>query len=615
MAQNTPEENVVDGVEYEEVSHDDRVIGRAFRVSLAILLALVVGGGGAYWWLNRPEQLVPVQVVSPAAPLAPASDVVAPAVHFTDVGAASGLDFVHENGAEGEKLLPETMGGGSAFLDHDGDGDADLLFVNACPWPESKRSVRPTQALYSNDGKGHFTNVTAASGLDATFYGMGAACADADADGDVDVFFTAVGPDRYFENDAGRFVERDVGVGGASEAWSTCACFFDADRDGDLDLYVGNYVRWSREIDLEVGFTLSGIGRAYGPPTTFEGTQPYFYRNEGTGRFQEVGQAAGLHVTNSATGVPVGKALGVRASDADLDGDLDLMVANDTVANFFYRNLGTGSFEECGQRLGLAFDREGRATGAMGIDAAWFRNDDALGFAIGNFANEMSSLYVSQGRADLWADEAIGTGIGAPTRKFLSFGALFFDYDLDGRLDFLQANGHLESEINQVQPSQTYRQPAQLFWNAGDAGKRTFVEVDPASTGDLQHPIVGRGCSAADVDGDGDLDVLLTQSGGKPLLLRNDQTLGHHWLRLRLIGRGANHDAIGARVDVVGPRGKQCLEVMPFRSYLSQVELPLSFGLGSATVAEKVVIHWPDGATRELTDLAADRLHVIEQAR
>lgn len=601
-------------IEYEEVSHDDQVIGRAFRVSALVLVIVLAVGGGTYWWLNRPKAALPAQVIHTEAPLAVAHDVVTPSVRFTEVGAASGIDFVHENGAEGEKLLPETMGGGSAFLDHDGDGDADLLFVNACPWPESKRSARPTQALYSNDGKGRFTNVTPASGLAATFYGMGAACADVDADGDMDVFFTAVGPNRYFENDGGRFAERDVGLGGASEAWSTCACFLDADRDGDLDLYVGNYVRWSREIDLEVGFTLSGIGRAYGPPTTFEGMQPYFYRNEGDGRFQEVGQAAGLHVTNSATGVPVGKALGVRANDADLDGDLDLMVANDTVANFFYRNLGTGSFEECGQRLGLAFDREGRATGAMGIDAAWFRNDETIAYAIGNFANEMSSFYVSQARADLWADEAIGSGIGAPTRKFLSFGALFLDYDLDGRQDFLQANGHLESEINQVQPSQTYEQPAQLFWNAGKAEKRTFIEVDPASTGDLQQHVVGRGCSAADVDGDGDLDVLLTQSGGKPLLLRNDQTLGHHWLRLRLVGRGANRDAIGARVDVAGPDGKQCQEVMPFRSYLSQAELALTFGLGTASVAGKVVIHWPDGEVRELTGLAADRLHVIEQA-
>src|SRR6185503_5317798 len=309
---------------------------------------------------------------------------------------------------------------------------------------------------------------------------------------------------------------------GTKDGWSTCACFFDADKDGDLDLYVGNYVRWSRAIDLEIGFTLNGKDRAYGPPTTFEGMQPYFYSNGGDGRFTDVSERSGFHVANPATGVPIGKALGVRANDPDLDGDLDLMVANDTVANFFYRNKGDGTFEEGAMGLGLAFDREGRATGAMGIDSAWFRNDQAIAYAIGNFANEMSSFYVSQGRADLWADEAIGVGIGAPTRKYLKFGTLFLDYDLDGRQDYLQANGHLESEIAQFQASQTYQQPAQLFWNAGDSAKRTFVEVNAESTGDLAHPIVGRGCASTDVDGDGDLDLLLTQSGGKPVLLRNE---------------------------------------------------------------------------------------------
>jgi hypothetical protein len=612
------EEKIVveDGIEYEEVTHDDQVIGKAFRVSLAVLLVLGLAGAVTFWWMNRPKEVQPAQVVKTEAPKTVPQDVQTPVVRFVDVSAASGIDFVHQNGAEGEKLLPETMGGGSAFLDHDADGDVDLLFVNGCYWPHSKRAgERPAQALYANDSRGRFTNATAGSGLGATFYGMGAACADADADGDPDVFFTAVGPDHFFANDGGRFAERDVGLAGAADGWSTCACFLDADRDGDLDLYVGNYVRWSREIDLEVGFTLNGKDRAYGPPTTFEGAQPYFYRNEGNGRFVEVGEQAGFHVANPATGVPIGKALGVRANDPDVDGDLDLMVANDTVANFFYRNKGDGTFEERAMGLGLAFDREGRATGAMGIDAAWFRNDEAIAYAIGNFANEMSSFYVTQGRADLWADEAIGVGIGAPTRKFLKFGTLFLDYDLDGRQDYLQANGHLESEIAQFQASQAYEQPAQLFWNAGNAAKRTFAEVPAESAGDLMRPIVGRGCASADVDGDGDLDLLLTQSGGRPMLLRNEQALGHHWLRLHLVGKGANHDAIGARVEVSAGGEEQCQEVMPFRSYLAQVELPLTFGLGSGTKAARVSIHWPDGATQELTGLAADRLHRIEQAR
>ena len=612
-----PDEGTVlrDGIEYEEVSHDDQVIGRAFRVSLAFLIVIGASGAGIYWWLHRPVEVAPPVEVSTQAPQVVVNEVHAPAVRFTDITDAAGIDFVHQNGAEGEKLLPETMGGGSAFFDHDGDGDVDLLLVNGCNWPESQRAgPAPIQALYANDGKGSFTNISVAAGLDETFYGMGAACADVDADGDEDIYFTVLGPNRLYFDDGGRFALREVGAAGPTDAWSTCACFFDAERDGDLDLYVGNYVRWSREIDQEVAFTLDGTHRAYGPPTTFEGAQPCFFRNEGDGHFSDATQAAGFLVVNPATGVPSGKALGVRANDADLDGDLDLMVANDTVANFFFRNNGNGTFAEQAMSLGLAFDREGRSTGAMGIDAAWFRNDDSIAYAIGNFANEMSSFYVSQGRADLWRDEAIGSGLGAPTSKHLSFGALFLDYDLDGRPDFLQANGHLESEITKVQPSQTYQQSAQLFWNAGNASKRTFVEADAESSGDLVRPIVGRGCSAADVDGDGDLDVLLTQSGGKPMLLRNELALGNRGLRLRLVGKGKNRDAIGARVEVFVNGEKQCQEVVPFRSYLSQVELPLTFGVGKAAGAERVRIHWPDGSQQELAALAAGE-HRIEQGR
>ncbi|HEX6885275.1 MAG TPA: ASPIC/UnbV domain-containing protein [Planctomycetota bacterium] len=610
--QHRPEE----GIEYEEVSTDDTVIGRAFKVSMLVIGALAALGLLAWWWFNRPEEVAPAQVVTPDAPRAIQSEVKIPAVAFTDVTAASGLDFVHQNGAEGEKLLPETMGGGSAFLDRDGDGDVDLLLVNGCFWPHSTRvGEKPTQALYDGDGRGKFTNATAGSGLDASFYGMGAACADADGDGDTDAFFTAVGLNHYFENEGQRFAERDVGLSGAEDAWSTCASFFDADLDGDLDLYVGNYVRWTRAIDLEVAFSIDGTNRAYGPPTTFEGAQPYFYENTGDGRFADVTEASGLRIVNPATGVPAGKALGVRACDPDLDGDIDLIVANDTVANFYYRNEGGLAFVEKAAAMGLAFDKNGRPTGAMGIDVAWFRNDDAIAVAIGNFSNEPTSFYVTQGRASLWLDEAITSGIAAPTQKFLKFGTLFLDYDLDGRVDFLQCNGHLEEEIHKVQVSQTYEQSAQLFWNAGDEAQRPYVEVDSKTTGDLARPIVGRGSASADLDGDGDLDLLLTQSGRKPLLLRNDQALGHRWLRLLLVGKGQNQEAIGARVEVHVAGVKQCQDVMPFKSYLSQVERTLTFGLGSATLADKVVVHWPDGTQQELTGVAAGKQHRIEQAR
>ncbi len=303
--------------------------------------------------------------------------------------------------------------------------------------------------------------------------------------------------------------------------------------------------------------------------------------------------------------------------DVDGDGFTDLLVANDTVRKFLFHNKGDGTFEEVGEAWGLAYDRDGNATGAMGVDAAVYRNDGELGFAVGNFANEMTSLYVSQGDPTLFVDEAITEGIGAPTRRVLKFGVLFLDYDLDGRLDLLGANGHLEEAIDRVDPSQTYRQAAQLFWNAGPQAERTFALVDPASTGDLARPIVGRGSAFADVDGDGDLDVLLLQVGGPPLLLRNDQRSGNHWLRVRLVGKGGgagrSAEAVGAWLELVAGGVTQRRQVTPNRSYLSQSELPVTFGLGKAERVDSLTVTWPDGAKQAVTVEAIDRLITVEQ--
>jgi hypothetical protein len=399
-----------------------------------------------------------------------------------------------------------------------------------------------------------------------------------------------------------------AGVAGDRQEWSASAGFFDSDNDGDLDLFVSNYVRWSREIDFAVDYRLTGIGRAYGPPTNFEGTHPYLYRNNGDGTFTEVSAAAGIRVANPATGAPVSKGLAIALIDIDGDGWIDVLVANDTTRNFLYRNRGDGRFEEVGFTTGVGFDSDGNATGAMGIDVADFRNEGRLGIAIGNFANEMSSLYMNG--ADPWqfTDEAIVEGIGSASRQRLSFGMLFFDYDLDGRLDLLQANGHLEDEINQVQPSQHYRQAAQLFWNAGPEHRSSFVRVPEASSGDLAEPIVGRGSACADIDADGDLDLVLTQVAGRPLLLRNDQDLGHHWVRFRLRGGGGNPDAIGARVELTAAGVTQRRRVMPARSYLSQVELPVTFGLGGNETVDAVRIHWPDGSRQDVRVDGVDRL-------
>src|SRR5256884_4434513 len=381
---------------------------------------------------------------------------------------------------------------------------------------------------------------------------MGVAIGDYDNDGLDDVFITAVGGNHLFHNDGkGKFgeVTASAGVGGSTDDWSTCAAWLDYDNDGRLDLFVGNYVRWSKEIDAEVGYKIDGRTRAYGQPNNFAGTYPYLYHNDGGGHFSDVSAQSGIQIKNPSTGVPAAKTLGVAPVDLDGDGWIDLVVANDTVPNFVFLNQRNGTFKEIGSVSGLAFDNFGNARGAMGIDAARYRNDDKLGIAIGNFANEMTALYVTQNAPTNFADEAITEGIGPASRRMLKFGVFFFDYDLDGWLDRLSANRQLEDQIHKNHADQQYRQPAQLFWNAGRTARSGFLVVPPEKCGrDIFQPIVGRGSAYADIDGDGDLDVVLTQINRPPLLLRNDQKLGHHWLRFKLVGTKCNRDAIGGWV-------------------------------------------------------------------
>jgi enediyne biosynthesis protein E4 len=581
---------------------DDAIITTALTWSLALFAVIGTIAGVSAYVLTRPPAAPPV-VESELAKVE-IREVVPmeiPTIPFTDITQQAGIRFYHENGAVGQKLLPETMGGGCAFFDYDNDSDQDILFVNSQQWPWNRKDSNgpaATAALYRNDGSGNFEDVTAGSGFDLSLYGMGVATGDYDNDGLVDVFFSAVGSNRLFHNEGDgtfRDVTEQAGVAGNTEDWGSSCGWFDYDNDGDLDLFVCNYVEWSREYDEAQDFQLTGGGRAYGAPQNFGGTFPYLYRNDGEGRFEEVAEAAGLHVRNSATGVPVAKSLGVTFADFDHDGWIDIVVANDTVQNFLFHNQGDGTFEEVATVTGVAFDMSGNARGAMGIDIANFRNNDALGIAIGNFANEMTALYVCYDRDMHFVDEAISSGLGPCTRLALTFGVLYADCDLDGRLDLFAANGHLEEDINRVQPSQHYEQPPQLFWNCGPEQDTEFVPMTEELCGsDLFRPLVGRGASYADIDSDGDLDLLITATGQPPRLLRNDQQQTNHWLRLRLIGTHSNRDAIGAQIEIdLGDRVLR-RQVMPTRSYLSQAELPVTFGLGDCEGPVDVTILWPD---------------------
>jgi hypothetical protein len=572
-----------------------------------------------------------------------------PDVRFTDVTAQSGIRLVHRNGASGRKLLPETMGSGVAVIDFDDDGKPDLFFVNSCPWPGEEKGPPPTPALYRNLGGGKFQDVTREAGLAVTLYGMGATAGDYDNDGFPDLFVTGVGGNRLFRNERAppgkgvngrwfRDVTADAGVGGpggwpaggdsaflsrkAPLCWSTSAAFLDYDGDGRLDLFVCNYLTWSPAADLEQGFRLGTGERAYGPPRAFDGAHCFLYHNRGDGTFEDVSRAAGVEVFTRTGRLPLGKSLGVIVCDADEDGWPDVVVANDTVRNFFFHNVpgpgGTRRFEEVGEATGVAYAGR-QARGAMGVDWGPGYRPGKNALLIGNFADEPDTLLVLQHPSELqFVDLAWAEGIAGPSRDLLKFGVFFFDYDLDGRLDLLTCNGHLEPAIARAVPGQSYAQPPQLFRNTGGQGGAfepvTSEEVGP----DLFRPLVGRGCAYLDADGDGRPDVVLTANGGPARLLRNEGGPRRHWLRLRLRGDGqrCSTSALGARVVLEAGGRRQVREVTGSRGYLSQSELVLTFGLGDDTTVDKITIYWPGrhaGPPQVLTGLEVDREHQVVQ--
>jgi enediyne biosynthesis protein E4 len=526
-----------------------------------------------------------------------------PGFRLVDATSAAGLDFRHNSGAFGAKYLPETLGAGCAFLDYDGDGWLDILLVNGMDWP-GRRTRRSTLSLYRNNRNGTFTDVTQRAGLAVEMYGMGVAVADYNNDGYPDVLITAVGQNRLFQNTGkGHFIDvtEKSGLGGRS-AFSTSALWFDFDRDGLLDLFVCNYVKWSPEKD--VFCSVDGKRKSYCTPEAYHGSTCWLFRNRGDGTFEDVTARSGIFDPSS-------KALGVALLDYDRDGWLDLVVANDTQPNKLYRNNRNGTFEEIGLKAGIAFSEDGKARAGMGVDTADVDNSGASGIAITNFDNEMTALY-RPGRTGVYSDTAVASGIGEPSRDTLGFGCIFFDADLDGHLDFLGVNGHIDETARNIRGHIGYAQPPHLFLNDG---RGHFRDVAAAAGAGFAAPKVGRGAAYGDFDGDGDIDLLLTTNQGPALLYRNDVTSGNRAVRLKLTGVNCNRDAIGAVVRLTTPDGTQSRMVKSGSSYLSQSELALTFGIGKHDKADRVVIEWPNGKVEEHRNVNAGSYTCVEGQR
>jgi enediyne biosynthesis protein E4 len=524
-----------------------------------------------------------------------------PGFRLVDVTVSAGIHFHHNSGAYGGKLLPETLGSGCAFLDYDNDGWQDILLVNGMDWPGHKRQ-RTTLQLYQNNRNGTFTDITRRAGLDVEMYGMGVAVGDYNNDGYPDILITCVGQNRLFRNTGkGTFVDVTQASGlSGRQAFSTSALWLDVDRDGLLDLFVCNYVKWSEEHD--VFCSLDGTHKAYCTPEAYRGETCWLFHNRGDGTFEDVTASSGIFDSSS-------KSLGAAMLDYDEDGWPDLLVANDTQPNKLYRNQRNGSFKDVGVEAGIAFSAEGKARAGMGVDVADFENSGHAGVAITNFDNEMIGLYRASPAG--YVDVATQSGVGLPSKDKLGFGCVFVDADLDGTLDLVAANGHIDETVRNVRHV-GYAQPPQIFLNEGGG---TFRDASDDVGPDFSQPRVGRGVAYGDFDRDGDVDLLMTTNNGPAVLFRSDQWSGNRSIRVRLIGTKSNRDAIGASVRIFHGQSSQSRMVKSGSSYLSQSELPLTFGLGKGDRVDRLVIRWPSGNSEEYKALTAGRTYTCVEGK
>jgi hypothetical protein len=521
------------------------------------------------------------------------------------VTAQAGISFKHNSGAFGKKYLPETMGSGACFLDYDNDGWQDILLVNSTDWPDHL-THKSYPALYHNNQDGTFTDVTREAGLAIEMYGMGCAVGDYDNDGFDDIYITAVGGNHLLHNSGkGRFTDVTQRARVSDPGFSTSAIWFDYDNDGKLDLFVLHYVTWSREKDLYC--SLDGKNKSYCTPDAYKGESATLYHNLGNGKFEDVTKHAGLYDPSS-------KSLGVAMLDYDNDGWMDLFVSNDTQRNKLYHNNHDGTFTESGELVGVAYGESGGTRAGMGTDAGDYDHSGRQGLVVGNFTNEGLTLYRDDGTG-LFSDQSLASGIVEPSLNYLTFGSFFFDYNLDGLLDIFALDGHVADDISALRPTLKYAEPPLLLRNEG---KGKFADVTNRMGPALQKAVVGRGAAYADIDNDGDLDLLLMTNNGPARLLRNENGNQNDMLRVRVVGTRSNRDGIGTKITLTSTKGaKQFAIVKSGSSYLSQSELPVTFGLGKPDEARSLSLEllWPSGEKESVGNLKPNQAVTIQEGK
>jgi hypothetical protein len=524
-----------------------------------------------------------------------------PGPHFVDMALELGLTRRHTGGGPEKGYIAEAKGGGAALLDFDGDGDLDIYWVNGATLEAPDQGAG--NVLYRNEGARGFADLTASFGVEGRGWGMGALSADYDNDGDADLYLTALGEDLLYRNDgADGFADATARAGLSSPEWSTGAAFADHDLDGDLDLYVAQYARFRPDQIPRLGSQWKGV-KVFVGPRGLEPLPDLLYRNEGDGTFADISRESGISL------VEPGYGFGVLFADCDADGDPDLYVANDSSPNHLFRNEGQGRFSEVGLEANAAYGEMGQAQASMGVAWGDVDNDGRPEIFVTNFEDDYNTLYHNEGRG-LFSDISFAAGLGRPSLPFVGFGAGFLDFDHDGDLDLLVANGHVYPQIDRSGSGTTYAQPGHLYENRGDG---RFDLLPPRPGDGLGIPRVSRGSCIGDLDNDGDLDIFVANLNDRPSLLVNQRGNQQHWLGIKLAGRGSNRDGIGARLKLWAGGRRQVREVLCGSSFLCSEDPRAHFGLGKTGRVDSLEVHWPGGGVQRLADLPVNCYLLIEE--